>query len=358
MTSRELPQIKANELSDLIETVPYLMGFHPSESLVLLGFLPSPSSRVRQVSVTMRADLPGTGLDEELLAPLVEALAGSRTASVVALAFTDAIDGDPRAAQWLVGLAAVLVDRLTELDVQVLDVLAVSSTSWWSMCCEQPRCCPPQGNPRSLDSSQVAAAATYAGLVALPDRQALAATLDGRPPAERTALEPALATAEDRVTQAALRNGLGRFQRAEFAALLDAAARPDPVPPLTDEQLVRFGVALSDSEIRDQVWLAIDSRSLDATTFLSDLHTRLPSPYDASPLFLFGWDCWRSGNGTLAAMAAERALESDPEYSAAELLLGAVCHGMDPAEIPLLAREADPNTVFRRGALPDALRPR
>jgi hypothetical protein len=338
MTSRELPQIKATELSDLIETVPYLMGFHPSESLVLLGFLPTSSSRVRQVSVTMRTDLPVDGLDEWLLAPLVEALTSSKTATVVAFAFTESVTGDPRAAPWLGELTSALVDGLGGLGLHVLDVLAVNSTSWWSMCCRQPKCCPPLGKPRSLDASKVAATATYAGLVALPDRQALAATLDGRPPDERAALEPVLAAAEDRVTQAALRNGLVRFQREESAALLDAAAQRGRGEPLTDEQLARFAVALTDGEIRDLLWLAIDSRSLDATAFLSELHSRLPPPYDASPLFLYGWDRWRSGNGTLAAMAAERALESDPEYSAAELLLGAVSYGMDPGVVPLLAR--------------------
>jgi hypothetical protein len=56
----------------------------------------------------------------------------------------------------------------------------------------------------------------------------------------------------------------------------------------------------------------------------------LPSPYDAPPLFLFGWAAWRSGDGTLAGIAAERAVASDPNYSLADLLLAALSHGLDP----------------------------
>jgi hypothetical protein len=73
-----------------------------------------------------------------------------------------------------------------------------------------------------------------------------------------------------------------------------------------------------------------------AGTLLLDLLTRLPAPYDAAPLFLFGWSQWRAGNGTLAGIAAERAQVSDPGYSAAGLLLAALGHGLDPRATPPL----------------------
>ena len=68
---------------------------------------------------------------------------------------------------------------------------------------------------------------------------------------------------------------------------------------------------------------------------------RLPGPYDAAPLFLFGWASWRAGNGALAGIAAERAVTSDPAYSAADLLLAALSRGLDPRRLPRLrARSA------------------
>jgi len=82
--------------------------------------------------------------------------------------------------------------------------------------------------------------------------------------------------------------------------------------------------------------LAIDQKRLDGRGLWHDLLHRLPSPYDCAPLFLFGWASWREGNGSLAAMAARRALASEPSYSAADLLLGAIQHGLDPFRTPRL----------------------
>ena len=70
---------------------------------------------------------------------------------------------------------------------------------------------------------------------------------------------------------------------------------------------------------------------------MRQLLTRLPPPYDAPPLFLFGWQQWRSGNGALAAMAAERARRSNPQYTGASLLLDILDAGMDPRGTPTLA---------------------
>ena len=116
--------------------------------------------------------------------------------------------------------------------------------------------------------------------------------------------------------------------------------RPCAVPGqsgfVPDEDVCRFAVALVDTPIRDAVWLATERRQLDGRALWREIARRVPQPYDAAPLFLYGWVCWRDGNGVLAALAAERALASDPGYRAADLLLGAVRHGLDPRRTPRL----------------------
>ena len=82
--------------------------------------------------------------------------------------------------------------------------------------------------------------------------------------------------------------------------------------------------------------LAADSRRIDGRPLWQALGRRLPAPYDAAPLLLFGWISWRRGNGALARTAAERALASNPHYTAAELLLGALSRGADPRRVPRL----------------------
>jgi hypothetical protein len=109
---------------------------------------------------------------------------------------------------------------------------------------------------------------------------------------------------------------------------------------LSDDEVARFGVALTETAIRDSVWLAVDDRRLAGFELWRELARRLPEPYDAPALFLLGWTAWRDGNGAIASVAAQRAVASDPTYSAADLLLGAISGGIDPRRVPRLRNRA------------------
>ncbi|MGJ3561103.1 DUF4192 family protein [Streptomyces sp. INA 01156] len=51
------------------------------------------------------------------------------------------------------------------LDVPVVEALCLSDGRFWSYCCDDEACCPPEGVPMGLPGTSVlAAAATYAGL--------------------------------------------------------------------------------------------------------------------------------------------------------------------------------------------------
>ncbi|MFL6162329.1 MAG: DUF4192 domain-containing protein [Jatrophihabitantaceae bacterium] len=336
MTTSDPPAIRVSSPADLIEAVPYLLGFHPAESLVVIGF-DGAEAVTRQITVTARLDIGPDGADPVGLRSLVQVLGRSDSGAVAAVLLTDRLAGDPRRQPWLTDIMSALVAELASVELPLLDALAATGSRWWSLCCAQLDCCPPEGRPRSSASSTVAAEATFAGLVALPDRQALLASLDGASVSVRAALLPALRRADHRFAELAARDGLRRTRRGERAAVLRAAGECQAGLRLSPRRLARLGVALRDVEIRDAIWLGVDDRSLNAEELLGQLHSRLPPPYLTAPLFLFGWQLWRSGSGTLAAMAAERALQSDPEYSAARLLLEAVEAGMDPRSTPPLA---------------------
>lgn len=335
MTTPDLSTIKVTSPGDLIDAVPYLLGFHPSESLVVIGFAGVQAS-ARQVTVTARLDLGPAGVDPDAVRSMTQALGRSNSAAVAAVLLTDRLAGDPRRSAWLRDALAALSAELDRAGLRLLDALAATASRWWSMCCDRLDCCPPEGIARTTGTSTVAAAATYAGLVALPDRQALLASLDGAPAAARAALLPALRRADRRLAELSGREGLPRTRRGELAAMLRAARECQEGLRLSPRRLARLGAALGDSEVRDAVWLRIDDRSLQAEQLLKQLHSQLPPPYQTPPLFLYGWQLWRAGSGTLAAVAAERALRSDPAYSAARLLLEAVEAGMDPQRTPPL----------------------
>ncbi|HEU5269482.1 MAG TPA: DUF4192 domain-containing protein [Jatrophihabitans sp.] len=335
MTTGDIPAIRVTTPGDLIEAVPYLLGFHPSESLVVIGF-DEVAGTARQVTITARLDVGPDGVERAAVASLVGVLKRSGTGAVAAVLLSERVTADPCRPGWVQGVLAGLSAELQRGGLRLLDVLAADRSRWWSLCCQNPACCPPEGTVRSGQGSAVAAEATYAGLVAMPDRQALVAGLDGASPATRAALLPALRRADTRFAELLGRIGASRTRRNEHAALLRAAAECESGTQLSPRRLARLGAALRDTEIRDALWLALDDRSLSAESMLSQLHSRLPPPYQAAPLFLFGWQLWRSGSGTLAAAAAERALRADPGYSAAGLLLEAVQAGLDPRRTPPL----------------------
>jgi hypothetical protein len=223
----------------------------------------------------------------------------------------------------------------------------------WSYTCRIPQCCPPEGRLVEA-SSTVAAAATYAGLVALPDRSSLAAVLDPQPIEERERFRTAIEEGERTAIELLVGAGLDREDRAVKRAIFRVARDadvPGTVVELPDADVVRFAVALQRYSVRDAVWLAVDDGRLDGRALWRYLAARLPAPFDAPPLFLFGWATYRHGDGALAGMAGERALDSDPGYSAADLLLAALSQALDPRKLPKL-RSGAPR-ARRRAGRPD-----
>ncbi len=356
MPSTDEPtRLRVRSAEDLIEAVPYLLGFRPNDSAVLVG-LDRPAlaeGSIGRVTVVARMDL--AGLDDAfadaasgpvevhpvpahpvqgslpiprqssanaLVENAVQVLLRARTAQAVGLLYigrTASPEGCHR--------AMLIVDRAARR--QGLDVV-----EWLVAVAETDSA----GRPVApVASSRIAAEATYAGLVARPDRCALAAVLEPRPLAERERLRDRLDYARIQHRRTA-RSARGAAIRRSSVRALFAASRTLAV--LDDPQLVWFGAALGDHDVRDACWLAIEGRRLDGEALWRELAGALPDPYAAAPAFLFGWLQWRAGHGALAAVAVERTLQADPDYRAAHLLDSALGHGLDPFRTPRLRKGA------------------
>ncbi|HYN98030.1 MAG TPA: DUF4192 domain-containing protein, partial [Pilimelia sp.] len=167
MTSTPDPaaRLTVRDPADLLAAVPYVLGFHPRDSLVVVAV------RERRVTFAVRADLPAPAAAPVELAAAARGIAttvagqGATGATVIGY-------GEPER------LAPVVAPVRTELErrgVPVLEALRATAGRFWSYLCEDPACCPAGGTAYDLAASPVTAAATYAGQVALPDRAALAA---------------------------------------------------------------------------------------------------------------------------------------------------------------------------------------
>ena len=335
MTSCGPTPVRITGPADLLQAVPYLLGFRPAASLVLVGLASG------RLLVTARMDLSDLA-EPDVLPHTLRAMVRGGTERIVAAIFDDTAgapfgrDGLP----WrglgdeLRGVCAA-AGTGTRLD----DLLLVCGGRWWSLVCEEPACCPREGRLLPTVPSPFVAAATYEGIVALPSRAALADTLTPLPDAEREALRPLLRTAERQVPAEAAEAERRRYIRLRRRELLEAArAAGRNAPALSDADVVRLGVALRATPVRDAVWTAGDASRVDGRELWRELARRLPAPYDAAPAFLFGWASWRAGEGALAQVACERAIASDPRYSAADLLQAALSQAVDPRRVPPMRR--------------------
>lgn len=313
--------------AELLQAVPYLLGFRPESSLVLVGLHES------ALVVTARIDLDdaaGSGA----IAHTVGAMTRGGSTEIVAVVHDDAAepDPDPRVRLPWSQVADEVDEVAFAADCLVVDLLLVAGVRWWSYTCGDPGCCPRSGRTLLAEPTPFAAAATVAGVAVLPDRGTLAAQLDPVPEPEQARLAPLLEQEEHEVVAAVLAAGSQRRERSVKRAIF-AAARASDEPRwsgLDDLEVARFGVALSGERVRDAVWFAIDEDRLDGQPLWRALATRLPPPYRAGPLLLLGWWAWRHGDGALARIAAERALAADPEFTSADLLTAALTYGLNP----------------------------
>ncbi|HLZ37629.1 MAG TPA: DUF4192 domain-containing protein, partial [Mycobacteriales bacterium] len=125
---------------EILALVPYLLGFHPSESLVLVAV----RGPRRRVVCTLRWDLPAVRSRrdrESAVCEIRSRLAQAEGDAAVLVLYTRRPPGRRRLP--LVSLVAAV----QAADVPLLDALCVHAGRWWSYLYPDPRCCPPAGTP-------------------------------------------------------------------------------------------------------------------------------------------------------------------------------------------------------------------
>jgi hypothetical protein len=192
----------------------------------------------------------------------------------------------------------------------------------------------------------------------MPDREALVRTLAAPTGRQREAMEAALDRAADALLvryAAGERAAVREESRALFA---DAVSRyADPPAGVSDEEAARLIHGLADIPVRDEVasWGA-GARAEPLAALLTDLACRALPPVDAPTVTVLAWVAYLRGNGTLAAIALERATASDPSYSLALLLRDALRRQLPPQALRQASRIATGPLDQRRGRPPPARR--
>jgi hypothetical protein len=327
------PLLRLRQPVDVLMAVPYLLGFHPRASIVLLG-LTGPRN---QVSTVVRADLPRSAdaapRQAAYLAGCVRRAGADR--AVVACYADGELPGLGVAVRTLLRELAEAFDRR---GLEVIEQLLVEGGRWRSALCVDSRCCPPEGLPVPTPgepggASLVAAVATYAGLTPLAGREQLAERVraDGGAvaAATRRALERRAAGARHSTTAGAPGQS-GTVCR--FAAAVTGYA--DCGNSLDVDTGAALLAGLTGGTARDACLAWVDGHRMlldSAIEVLADLTRRADAPYGAAPAALLAFCAWQRGEGALANVAADRALTDDPGYRLARLLAQALASGLDPA---------------------------
>lgn len=333
MNCAQRPRVRISSPAGLLAVVPYLLGFHPSRSLVVVG-LGSPR---RQVKVGFRYDLPDPPdpqLARDIAAHAVAVLTGQQLTDAVAIGYGPGPLVTP--------VADTLLDQLPAAGIELWEALRVEEGRYWSYLCTNPACCPADGVPFDETAHPAAVTMTVAGQVVLPDREALAATL-ARPTGQQAkSIRAAARRAEDRARQltatAANPQAARRLLIDHGRSAIQEAIRTyrDGGTIASDDQIAWLALTLASLPVRDDAWARMDPAHTDAHRRLwTDVTRRAPDRYLPAPASLLAFTAWQSGNGTLANIALDRALAADPDYSMALLLREILAAGVPPSQARL-----------------------
>lgn len=384
------PAIRLRDPAGAVAAVPYLLGFTPQRSLVVVGI-----DDDRSVGASLRCDYePGCppGTTAALWEHLQRVLLRNGCHTSLLLVYTSQ-DPEDLPSGWVDGLLRAarpdreddpvggdVEDRTAQVGgpraqdpaerLAVLDVLVVGPSRFRSVLCGDPSCCPPEGTPVSeAGHHPVAAGFVLAGRNPAADRASVApegtATPDERAralaatrAADDVLLPPAIGSQAGVGSQAAVGSRAAAHLIGRWAASLPGG--PDPELAGTLAAAWRASTGLRDAclalllpgapprpgarPLRLDEVLA-DPACARATGVGSPVLRRMAAlttgPQRATVLAAHAWLCWVAGEGTAAGVLAERAQRSGHDQPLATLVLQCLDHGVGP-----------PWTSSRPGAAP------
>lgn len=327
-TGRRAPLLLRSP-DDLVSAIPYVTGFHPSDSLVVVGLGGTDGTFAARFDLPPPGSAAGAGEARALVAHIADLLAHHHVPGAALVGYGPGDRVTP--------LVEHAREALAGRGIRLAEALRVEAGRYWSYLCRSPRCCPPEGRTFDVTTSRVAAEATLAGCVALPGRAEVERSVAAVTGAERAAMRAATAAAERRYLAwlgeegdtAAVTERLAEEGTATIRALVQRVRAGDP--SVRDDEAAWVGILLTDLRVRDEAWVSIDDDHLDAHVALwRSVTCRVEDAYVPAPACLLAVAAWLAGQGALANVALERARRADRHYSMAAILREGMLSGLSP----------------------------
>ena len=316
------PIARVRGAADVVAMIPYLLGFQPHDSLVVIA-LQGPRKRFGPV---LRVDLvDDPDLVPQQAAVILEVVTGHRLGPVLVAVFSD----DARRAE---PLTSLVLAELAGSGVAVEDAFRADGRRWWSYLCSNPSCCSPAGSPYDVRTSAAAAEAVLAGLAFEPDREALRERFAPSDEIRRHSVAQEVQLLRDLPATRAPGDTEGlRMGELVGSRLADpAAAEPS--------ELARLALLVQSHSGRDVAMGLID-RANAARHFELWRHVLVCVSDDLLPPVgcVVAFAAWLDGRGVLASHAVERVLALEPDDSFARLLAELLVAAVDPRHWDLVA---------------------
>ena len=296
----------------LVASLPYLVGFQPHESVVLVWL------RAGDILLTQRADAPRSARSDWLIA------LWQHPAAVVA---EEVIVVGVSASPGIRDVVASVIAYAQAQGAQVRDALIVRETDWASVMCDEPSCgC---SSPRPVpEAIRTAVAAEFAFLGVAPALR-------------RQDLEAEIAPESDEgMRKVLVRRGITRpltaraLERWRDRAIDEALCWQRTTSGCSELSYARVISGVQDIRVRDVVlWelARVDDASLRATLPRWQRAVRLsPESHVAAVATLASIHAWLLGDGARAVISLSRAREADANYSLAHLVDAALASGLPP----------------------------
>jgi hypothetical protein len=313
------PVAKLTSPGDVVVMIPYVLGFQPADSLVVVS-LEGPRKRFGPV---VRLDLldGSAGQVAQQVDYLLAFIDTHRFREVIVVAYSE----DARRAGRVV---RPLLRRLKSAGVHVAEALRADGGRWFSYACHKA-CCPAAGVPYDPASAKSAAEAVAHGLTKAESREALRSWFDPGPP-ELTA-----------AVQAAVPELAGQFE----ANATDRAALGTMLALAEDDQV--RGLATMLVIAQDDMWGAHvithmrREHAEDQLELWTEVVRVTTDEQLAGPGSLAAFFAWLSGNGVLASHAVDRVLEVAPGHPLATLVRDLLDHTVPPTIWDAIDRGAE-----------------
>ena len=317
---------------DLLAAIPFLIGYHPQDSLVLVAL------KDEAVGMAMRVDMP-VGVSAEGYDLLASHFLrdGADGAFIVAYVGAGAVDPE----NVLINTSAALV----RAGIDIKESLIVCNNRFRSMICSDPTCCPPEGSAiPDLGSSRIAAEHVIAGHPMPFENvdglvQSIAAVASSFESVWADEVQAFWVSSDSEEIQELQRDGataiidlVGEYREGRGAEDRELAARV--IGRLSDIQVRDFALGSHTDESADYYWV-----------MWRDLLRIAPRGFVAPIACLFAAMAYERGEGALAHKGLDRGLGDDDQYSLAHLLRRVFTAGWPPQSFSAMRIELHPKVV-------------